>query len=266
MKTVFLLLIPVIFLFCACNNTSSDEGIDQAQNPVHETALPENTEIEEEIIDFVLMTKEEFIRLIEENDMGVIIEDFDGIDIDDFIFEYGITKELVDELNIDHLPRWLGNYIKNTPQRERERQRAPFLVYELKYVDSTEQEYKAFIDKYLNVLDVSEIVHNKEKDGFDFYLVEIVNQKGSIHFYFCQTSKSKVLPIAKGDKGTEENYKIEVAAGSGEYYYTDFYYSKIGKYLMHLEYSATVEYGFEETLNFVRTFCELDDLNAKEAE
>lgn len=189
--------------------------------------------------------------------MGLTIEDFDGVDIEDFISLYYISEETIEKCIVGDLvlSGFLKGYIDFAPLREREEQLAPYLVAELKYVESTAEEYQAFIDSYFAALQRDGKFIRQEQNGTDLYEVDEKNTT-SLFFNFCQTSKSKDLPLAPGS--LHNNYMIELNWEQDGIYNLDIYYSKSGKYLMYFEGNYVFE-SFEERLNIIKTFCELED-------
>ena len=235
------MLFIMLLLTTACQNTN----------------VPTETNIQgEEQMEEKLLTKEEFIQLIKENDVDVTVQSFDGVDMDEFIAYYYISKEVFDEFISGgfNLRRNLEGYIENAPLREEKKRMDPYLVRELKYIESTDNEYKEFIDKYFEALQVNAEKY-KEENGVEIYELNIEGN-GTTYFRFCRTSKSKKLELSKGEKDDEENYMIIQYSGDMNYY-LDIYYSKSGKYLMYFDGNAG--YSFEERLNIIRTFCELED-------
>ena len=139
MQKIRFIIVIIILLLTACNNTSGkDITNEQGENIMEEK----------------LLTKEEFIQLIEENDVGVTIEDFNNVDIDDFIAHYHISMETFNKfISGDFiLSGILEGYIELAPHWQKEQQLAPYLVQELKYVDSTDEEYMDFISRYFKAI------------------------------------------------------------------------------------------------------------------
>ena len=204
----------------------------------------------------ILLTKEEFIQLIKENNVGVTIIDFEGVSIDDFILYYRITKEVSEQFVSGEftLSQIVQSFKKNAPRIKQEMQRAPYLVRELVYVESTDEEYLAFIDRYFDALQLEAEFIQKHENGVLMY--RVYEDRGFTNFEFCQTAKSRDLPLSKGVNDREENYKIELQAGDMSHY-LNIYYSKSGKYLMYAD--GRSDYSYEEWLNLYKTFCELDD-------
>ena len=205
-----------------------------------------------------LLTKDEFIQLIKENDVGVTIENFNGVDIDEFIAHYQISTQIFNKFITGDfiLSGILEGFIELTPHWQKEQQLAPYLVQELKYVESTYEEYMDFISRYFKATGQPAAQIRIEDNGVLLYGYEI---EGSGYFLygFCQTSKSKKLPISRGEKDKDKNYTIKLYSGD-ESYYKNIYYSKSGKYLMYYDGNGKIE-SYEEALNVIRTFCELED-------
>ena len=205
-----------------------------------------------------LLTKDEFIQLIKENDVGVTIENFNGVDIDEFIAHYQISTQIFNKFITGDfiLSGILEGFIELTPHWQKEQQLAPYLVQELKYVESTYEEYMDFISRYFKAIGQSAEQIRTEDNGVLVYSYEIKNS-GYFLYGFCQTSKSKKLPISRGEKDKDKNYTIKLYSGD-ESYYKNIYYSKSGKYLMYYDGNGKIE-SYEEALNVIRTFCELED-------
>ena len=234
-KLITAILLIITLFVVACNNTNTPVSNQQEEK---------------------LLTKEEFKQLIQEYDLGVTVKSFDRVNLDEFIAHYYISKEVFDKYIYGNysLSRTLERYIENAPLREEKKRMDPYLVRELKYIESTDNEYKEFIDKYFEALQVNAEKY-KEENGVEIYELNIEGN-GTTYFRFCQTSKSKKLELSKGEKDDEENYMIKQYSGDMNYY-LDIYYSKSGKYLMYFDGNA--RYNFEERLYLIQTFCELED-------
>ena len=236
--TLFILILSIV----ACN-----------------TKVPIETKIQDnELIEEQLLTKEEFIQLIQEYDVGVTIQDFNKVNLDEFIAHYYISKEVFNKFISGNysLSRNLERYIENAPRRDREALLYSYLVQELEYVNSTDEKYLDFISRYFNAIGQDANQIRTEDNGVLVYGYEI---EGSGYFLygFCQTSKSKKLPISTGEKDKDKNYTIKLYSGD-ESYYTNIYYSKSGKYLMYLDGNGKFE-SYEAALDVIRTFCEMED-------
>ena len=243
MSKIRCIIVLILLLLTACNNTSGpDITNEQGENIMEEK----------------LLTKDEFIQLIKENDVGVTIENFNGVDIDEFIAHYQISTQIFNKFITGDfiLSGILEGFIELTPHWQKEQQLAPYLVQELKYVESTYEEYMDFISRYFKATGQPAAQIRIEDNGVLLYGYEI---EGSGYFLygFCQTSKSKKLTISRGEKDKDKNYTIKLYSGD-ESYYKNIYYSKSGKYLMY--YDGNGEYSsYEEALNVIRTFCEMED-------
>jgi hypothetical protein len=216
-----------------------------------------------------LLSKEEFLKLIEEYDVGVTARDFDEVDIDDFVLKYEITQQLFDELNSGSSSLTFGRllewYVRDLPRWEREKALAPFLVRELQYVKSTEEEYLDFIDRYFEALGMDGRFYRQENNGILVYAVK--QGEATRLFNFCQTSESRQLKLSRGEKDREDHYVIYIPTSQFLVgFYDDFYYSQNAKYLMYLsgfDFSYNEDDSeddiFYERLHLIQTFTELDD-------
>ena len=247
-------LFIVIILFLSACSVSEPGGTDVQEGNISDVQ-GENT-MEENTMEEILLTKDEFIRLIEEYDVGVTIKDFEGVDVEEFIAYYFITKGVFDDFISGNagLKQTLEDYINNTQRREEDKQKIPYLVRKLEYIDSTDEEYNQFIERYFEMLQMDAQFKGTDVSVIDVYKVAYNDEYQEIDFSFCQTSKSKELPILLVNN---KNYMIDVFTGAETTYFADIFYSKSAKYLMYL--GGNAKYDFDEYINIVKTFCEMDD-------
>lgn len=221
----------------------------------------------------VRLSSEEFLQLVEEYSsfLELSASDFDDIDIDEFISYQGLTtREAFLDFYIHDDGSSLGAslwiFIESKPRRDAEAQAAeqiaPYLVRELQYVDSTNEEFREFIDKYLETID-----YEIERDYWDYYdtdygpvytvILAGKEQEGAFRLSFLQTCKSKNWNISRGEKDNLDYYRIyviDVIDGETGYWDTIFY-SKCGRFLIYdIRYSDSEGEGF----NIIKTFCEMD--------
>ena len=82
-----------------------------------------------------LLTKEEFIQLIEDDAeyaaAGVTAQYFEDVDIEDFIYKYSINKEFLQEATPENMIWFKESYIRQLPSWEKDKKLAPYLVTEL---------------------------------------------------------------------------------------------------------------------------------------
>ena len=96
--------------------------------------------LEEEEIQFI--KEEEFIQYIKANDVGVTPKDIEDINIDDFIKTWYLTNENIKDRVLSNL---LNDYLENNEWQDNEKFIEPYLAYELRKVDSSDEEYEEFV-------------------------------------------------------------------------------------------------------------------------
>jgi len=255
MKKIILVILAIVLL-SACKETIEPVEPISTNIPIA-TNNPNSNKEGESNVEKVLLTKEEFVQLLEKYDLGVTIKDFDGLDIDDFILKYEVTQEFLDEVISDNstISWFLGRYIEDMPEWEQQKKINPYLVRALKYADSVDEEYEEFIDRYFKALQIEAEFMYKDEDGVNIYMIRKNGER--LFWGFCQTSKSEKLVLPDINLRLNETYKIELKDGTDEIHSADIYYSKNNKYLMYLD--GEIGSDFDEYLNLVKTFCELED-------
>jgi len=120
---------------------------------------------EDEII-LDLLTKQEFLQYLSENDVGLAEEDFEGIDLDDFIRSCGITSESIEQL-LPNMPKTVLIYrmLKVIAQEH------AIYAKEIRSVDSSDEEYEAFIVKLMEEIGCDYNFLGKDFYGLDSYEV-----------------------------------------------------------------------------------------------
>jgi len=206
----------------------------------------DNNKKGEEKMEFTFMTKEEFITYIDTNDTDVTLEDFDGIDIDDFISQSYFSKE-----NISHysLAVALDDYLR---RMERQR-RAAYMAQEIVSVDSSDVEYEKFRDQL--ILSIGGGVESAGKHNtLDVYQVSYTDSGGKKtwdYIYIGQTKHLKKYSTIRDNAGY---YIIQLPMDSeGLYFTSGFCYSKNKKYFLIA--AAGNDFFFE----LIKAFCEIDD-------
>lgn len=134
-------LAVIAFALCACNqrgnaNVGTLDEIIRLRS-------------EGESIMNKLVTSEELLRFINDHDTGVNKEDFDEIDIDDFIVSYMFSSPAErEDVRLYELRRYLNIYKKRASEG-RFTQLRPLVRVS---ADSTDEEYLLFIDAYFKSL------------------------------------------------------------------------------------------------------------------
>lgn len=209
---ISLLLFCMAFILCSC---------DRCGSPKQEPATINMGQERESTME--LITSQELLQIIRDNDTGITEDDFEGIDIDDFIafcrFPTPSKREDTRLLNLrPHLDRYLNHLemkLYDTSQ---------FLALELVRVNSTDEEYEAFIEAFFRALDMEYVDLGITRDGLDSYVVYGDNNRDSSNGYYLYIGRT--VDIRK--------YKIE-----GE-----------GPFALHLGG------GFFETTVFMDIFCD----------
>ena len=184
-----------------------------------------------------LLTAHYLVQYIKENSTGLTEGDFSSIGIDDFIRHWYLTSETYTKYNLRKL---LDSYQDHIIREAR----AEIMAKDIKSVDSTDEEYEAFVEAFFNAaegeihglgstdgLDVYNIVtadeqyqirigRTKNIDHYDirntgFYVTyEIYLPSGDMQLRtgFCYSSNEKffliVIPHGKGDDSEHEIYKL----------------------------------------------------------
>jgi hypothetical protein len=123
-------------------------------------------------VDMVLATKEEFLEHLKEKCTAEQLSAFEKIDLDDYIKEYEVTT---DYLQGGGHPEWFidGYHLTKAIQRKS----AP-MAKEIISVDSTEEEYQAFVAAYAKALDKEFLF--KETDTYllmDIYYFDVEDKR-----------------------------------------------------------------------------------------
>ena len=122
-----------------------------------------------------LMTKEEFIKYIEENQhletVDITVGDLNGVDIDGFIEYWHFSEDIVRNR---YLKRALESYLL---ELEREKNRV-YLAQELVSVDSTDEEYEKFKEEFFSEIGAEVKSVNKVKDALDWYRISFKDLEG----------------------------------------------------------------------------------------
>lgn len=145
MKCLRNILVITIFLStviaaCSCNgggNPDTGEMGNQTNEKIKQG---------EDDISMLLATKEEFLQYINDNDTGLTENDLEGIDIEDLIKEYSLTVDYIGRYNWE---KTLESYkLRKILERK-----ATIMAKEIRSVDSTEEEYRLFVEAYFKAVD-----------------------------------------------------------------------------------------------------------------
>jgi hypothetical protein len=221
-------------------DTGSNEMIDTDSNGVNDDEIIPQGKDDDEL---VLLTTQELLEYIGNNNVGLKESDFEGIDINDFIKRERLTAEKARRYN---LKKMLESY-----KTELVLKREYFIMAgEVIAADSTDQEYKAFLDAYFNELDIKPSLAGSY--GIDRYDINKGTEKYSLYI-----GKTKDLKRYKIDNdGTFETCQIYIPAYGDGYYCMPFCYGGNNKFFL-----AVMSFnGDREYMNYVsKTFVNTKD-------
>jgi hypothetical protein len=261
MKKVSIILI-IGFLLCGCSVTSenraesqTDEEETDMSKPSWQITQEQNDQWYEENRAF-LLTKEEFLRKVLENEdaLGVTVADFDDIDVDDFIENRKLTEEsFTSFITGERIFKGAYNaYIENLPRRRVH----ALLQPKLRTANSTDEEYDIFKERFIERIgvEVSPWTHRDRtqivdgvSEGFEF-----INVDGDVDgFTIGRTMYINQLE-RRGWQISEDPVWATIPYGDGTDYGMPMFISKNGKYFLLAGSYATAEF-------LIKTFIELDD-------
>jgi hypothetical protein len=207
MKLFFILLMITSVILCCCVNGSDGSGLDQGFDSL-DTLTQEIETIQEleEDMNEPLITKDELLKYIQENQnketVDITVEDLEGIDIEDFIEFWHLTKDNIKD-----------SFLKIIVDRYKEHliweENAKIFAREIVNVDSTEEEFQEFIKIFLSAID-KKIVYSDKMDGFIW--LDINNEKETT-LYIAQTKNINELSI--GFLTPSASTLLEAVIGNG---------------------------------------------------
>ncbi|MCL2634142.1 MAG: hypothetical protein FWD34_06465 [Oscillospiraceae bacterium] len=158
MKRVLVLLIFCVIVVTLCSCPQRSEPI---------TTEPE------------LITAEELLQYIRDNDVGLTEEDLEGVNIDDFIQRYEYTHESIanGRVSLDVMLNVYKKRIYNEKLSE-------IYAKEIISIDSTDEEFDIFIKKYLEIIG-EEYVHSAIYQRMNYY--SFVLEEGDYNMYIGRT-------------------------------------------------------------------------------
>lgn len=205
-----LVLTAALLFSCVENGGNGSSGVNQtidgAANEGNERSL---------------VTKKELLQYILDNDVGITESDFEGIDIDDFIKLYSMTDRVMRMRN-------LKTMIEEYPWRKAFEDNLEIMAKEIVNVDSTDKEYKAFVDAFIKAVGEEFYFLGSFSDGLDGYNIVMENERHSI--YIGKTKNIDQYDIKGGRNGV-----LEISLPSGDMYMTtNFCYSRDNKFFMFI--------------------------------
>ena len=221
MGRVFLciIILAIICMTTGCQDKESVEPLYPGEAiDTEDTGEQTDTtnQEEEEEMEFDFMTKKEFIDYIETHDTGVTVEDFEGIDIDDFIHKRFLTNDNIYRFN---LVSALEAYLRNLEAENR----AVYFAQEIVSVESTDAEYEMFIKKFIAATGLK-IEAIDTFDGLDPFYAYYEDEDGKEKWQYIYIGQTKnfsqidvdykegdgygypVIIIRNGDMGSENRF------------------------------------------------------------
>ena len=254
-------ILVIGFLLCGCSVTSehkAESQTDEEESDMTKSSWQirqeQNDQWYEENREF-LLTKEEFLRKVSENEdaLGVTVADFDDIDVEDFIENRRLTEESF-AMFITGGRIFKGAYdvyILNLPRRRAH----AFLQPKLIIANSTDEEYEIFKERFIERIgfEVSPWTRRDTQivdgvsEGFEF-----INIDGEVDgFTIGRTMYINQLERI-GWQISEDPVWATIPSGGGTAYGMPMFISKNGKYFLLAGSYATAEF-------LIRIFIELDD-------
>ena len=210
--------------------------------------------VDEEEIQY--RSKEELFNYIETHDVGVTVEDFEGIDMEDFIRQrrFRADREISPEFDFKSAIDW---YWYKISEAEVER----YYAYELKSVNSTNEEFAEFQKRFVRAIEGKGFVIYPSKtqgDGKE-YIIEVKDSENMIielaqtkDLGFDDTNKIKIIK-----RNSHENEPLNLDFGYFEFamrnYSPYFYYCKSDKYFMFFWEGMSLL----ERFDVIKVFCEV---------
>jgi len=216
---VFIICIGIAVMLCSC-----EEGYN---------ASSQISKQESEIA-MKLITREEFIQFIRDNETGVSEEDFKNIDIDEFIKYWKFTSPSEGEdaklLELGDSLEWYKDILEIRELQKKSDKLSMLMAVEKVSVDSTDEEYEAFIKAYFGALEMEQEISEPSRSGLDTYVIDI--NDGTYYLYIGKTKDIEKYNI-KYDK-IREWLEILIPAGQGASWNLSFCYSGDNKFFLSI--------------------------------
>jgi hypothetical protein len=257
MKKV-IIVVMAVFLCCACKATAEQElGAslieppecyinEELEKPV--TKLPKNDGDGEGIMSEYLLTVEEFLRRVSENEkaLGVAVTDFDDINVADFIDDCKINERLFEQCVLGE--RMLGSLIRLYKSNLLYRQVEKYRATESVVVNSTNEEYEAFKTELFERIGGA----TEKLIWGDGYAREYAFQEGSRFPDFVMGRTMYIVPLKWLHwRFPEDPFQVFIPdGGDGAEYGAPLYHSKSGKYFLAIYES--------DAMFIIEYFCEID--------
>lgn len=161
--------------------------------------------IRPECRNYKVITSEELMQFIKDNDTGVTEEDFEGIDIDDFIasFMFG-SPAAMDDTRLRTLDSHLKRYDDFRVHGSDFNQMQPLVLISF---DSIDYEYERFIETYFDALGMKHEKLNQTKEGFDRHMIKA--DGNNLYLYTGATKNIEEYDIRNERQGQLILYILE---------------------------------------------------------
>jgi len=189
----------------------------------------------------ILMTKEELLLYVKNNEINLTEEAFEGIDIEAMIERFQITEEAIEWHGLDRLLKLYKDSIASE-------QRDAIYAKEIKNVDSKDEEYRAFVDVFFEAVGEEYSFGGTDKIYlFDEYIIRKDDET-----YIITIGKTKNMDTYRiVDSNLPSNKKlIHLPYGDGAFR-RDFCYSPDGKFFMFID--GKYEFAYKLMTLFTQT-------------
>lgn len=210
--------------------------------------------LEEEEIQFI--KEEEFIQYIKANDVGVTPKDIEDINIDDFIKTWYLTNENIKDRVLSNL---LNDYLENNEWQDNEKFIEPYLAYELRKVDSSDEEYEEFVQHLTLAIEQNLwIINSTGRGSYSIILKDreyISYNVGQTKDLYLSTENNETgkLKVIEGNIERDEPARLDF--GYFEFamrnHSPHFYYSRCQKYILYFDKGTHLIEHFE----IIKAFC-----------
>ena len=246
LKRLFTILLIIALLFSACSGNNkgvdADNHTEQNDTSMINSTLPENPGEETEAVNERLITKEELFEYIQSNDVGLTIEDFEGIDVEDFLVFWQFT------------PSNIGNYLcKASLEMYLDdlgiKERTRYFAKEKISVESTDEEYENFIEKFFKATN-EEVVSAHYEKATRFYRYK--TDKAKDFLYIARTKDINDMNIINDPARNPELIVVLIPIGDA-HLRGNLCYSKNNKFMLLSD--PVYEWMYE----YIKVFREIDD-------
>jgi hypothetical protein len=233
-KTIIILINILVVLVSCVTNINDNKVKNDSSVSQKEVAMMEP-----------LLSREEFIEFINENqhldNVNITEDDLEGIDIEDFIKSSSMNKDSIKRYG---LMQAIERYQEELKWRILE----PFVAYDLKSVESTDEEFIKFKKRFFEEVDIRSEYLLTDDFMIDRFYIYYKGRNQSV--LIGQTKNLEKANITKQDNVYCVTYILDA---SGYTHWAPIQYSKNSKYfILKIEYN-----DFEYQL--LKIFCEIDD-------